>query len=93
MLRKDVGFTDVLFCCLKKNIKKVFFIQKSITFTSTNNKTTIKMKTIVTITKGAQVLLSESFTSKKQAENFINKFKASTPVMQRIKEGISIFTR
>ena len=51
------------------------------------------MKTIVTITKGAEVLLSESFTSKKKAENFINKFKASTPVMQRIKDGISIFTR
>ena len=37
--------------------------------------------------------MTESFTSKKQAENFINKFKASTPVMQRIKSGISIYTR
>ena len=51
------------------------------------------MTTIVTITKGAEVLISESFTSKRQAENFINKFKASTPVAQRIKEAISIFTR
>lgn len=51
------------------------------------------MKTIVTITKGAKVLMTESFTSKKQAEIFINKFKASTLVMQRIKEDIRIFTR
>lgn len=51
------------------------------------------MTTIVTITKGAEVLMTESFTSKKQAENFINKFKASTPVIHRIKNNIHIFSR
>lgn len=53
MKGKDVGFADVLFCLIEKKIKKSFFLFKNgITFTSTNNKTTIKMKQFISLMIG-----------------------------------------